>query len=278
MARMKGLISGGEPHPPIIDDMASRRRATEHEREIARRATAMSLSLARDVREGRVRLSMTQLVAAGKVGISQTAWSRIEAGLSGNVPLRTWIAIGIALGRPLAVGFSRPLDAPRGPVDGGHLEIQEHVLGLARATGRHATFELPTRPTDPSRSTDVGIRDDRHEVLIQTECWNTFGDLGAAIRSTNRKAVEAAAHAIATAAGDAEPYRVATVWVVRASAGNRALIARYPHILEAAFPGSSRRWVAALTLGTDPPTEPGLVWYDPGTRRLTEHRRATMPT
>ena len=238
----------------------------------------MSLSLGRDVREGRIRRSMTQRVAADKAGMSQTAWSRIESGLGGQVPLRIWVAIGIALDRPLAVGFSRPLDAPRGPADAGHLEIQEHLLGLARATGRHGTFELPTRPSDPSRSTDVGIRDDRHRVLIQTECWNTFGDLGAAIRATNRKAVEAAAHAIATAAGESEPYRVATVWVVRASAGNRAVLARYPHIIDAAFPGSSRRWVAALTQGTEPPTEPGLVWFDPATTRLTEHRRATMRT
>lgn len=221
---------------------------------------------------------MTQRVAADKVGISQTAWSRIETGLGRHVPLQTWVAIGVVLDRPLAVSLSRPLDAPRGSVDSGHLEIQEHVLRLARATGRHGTFELPTRPTDPSRSTDVGIRDDRHRVLIQVECWNTFGDLGAAIRATNRKTAEAAAHAIATTAGDTDPYRVATVWVVRASAGNRAIIARYPNIVDAAFPGSSRRWVAALTQGTEPPAAPGLVWYDPGTRRLTEHRHARMPS
>lgn len=221
---------------------------------------------------------MTQRAAAGTAGISQTAWSRIESGLGSQVPLRTWIAIGIALGRPLAVGLSRPLDAPRGPADAGHLEIQEHVLQLAHATGRRGTFELPTRPTDPSRSTDVGIGDDRHRVLIQTECWNTFGDFGAAVRATNRKTVEAQAFAIASAAGAAEPYRVATVWIVKATAANRALMARYPHIIDAAFPGSSRRWVKALTRGIDPPMDPGLVWYDPGTRRLTEHRRATMPT
>ena len=121
------------------------------------------------------------------------------------------------------------------------------------------------------------MRDDRHRVLIQTECWNTFGDLGAAVRATNRKAVEAAAHAIATTPGDAEPYRVATVWVVRAGAANRRLLAGYPHIIDAAFPGSSRRWVQALTAGAEPPTEPGVVWFDPATRRLTEHRRVTMP-
>lgn len=261
----------------MINRMTARQRPTELERQIARRSTAIALSLGRDVREGRNRRSMTQRAAADKVGISQTSWSRIERGLGGQVPLQTWVALGIVLDRPLAVGFSRALGAPRGPSDAGHLEIQEYVLALARATGRRGTFELPTRPADPARSTDVGLRDDRHRVLIQTECWNTFGDLGAAIRATNRKAVEAAAHAIAIGGTDDEPYRVACVWVIRASAGNRALLARYPHIVDAAFPGSSRRWIAALTEGAEPPTEPGLVWFDPGKRRLTEHRRATMP-
>jgi transcriptional regulator with XRE-family HTH domain len=243
-----------------------------------REAQALAATLGGAIRAAREARRMTLESLASRVGLSRARLSQIERGEGTGTPLRTWIALGIALDRPLAVGFSKPLDAMRGPVDAGHLDIQEHVLGLARATGRHGTFELPTRPTDPSRSTDVGIRDDRHRVLIQAECWNTFGDLGAAVRATNRKAAEAAAHAIATAAGDVAPYRVATLWVVRASAGNRTLVTRYPHVIDAAFPGSSRRWVATLNVGEPPPSEPGLVWYDPGTRRLTEHRRATMPT
>lgn len=274
MARINAPITGNEAQPATMDRMLLRQRPTELEREMARRSTAISLALGREVREGRIRLSMSQRIVSAKVGISQTSWSRIERGLGGHVPLQTWVAIGIALDRPLAVGFSRPLGEARGPVDAGHLEIQEHILGHARATGRHGTFELPTRPTDPARSTDVGVRDDRHRVLIQTECWNTFGDLGAAIRATNRKAAEAAAHATATQVGDTEPYRVATVWVVRATAANRALLARYPHIVDAAFPGSSRGWCRALTAGTEPPAKPGIVWFDPATYRLTEHRRA----
>jgi transcriptional regulator with XRE-family HTH domain len=242
----------------------------------AREAQALAATLGGSVRAARIARHMTLERLAGGVGLSRARLSQIERGGGSGTPLQTWIAIGIALDRPLAVSFTRPVGEPREPVDAGHLEIQEHILGLARATGRHGAFELPTRPTDPARSTDVGIRDDRHRALIQVECWNTFGDLGAAIRATNRKAAEAATHAIATTAGDAEPYRVATVWVVRATAGNRALLARYPHIVESAFPSSSRRWVAALTLGEPPPTAPGIVWYDPGTHRVTEFRRATM--
>lgn len=256
--------------------MHSRRRPTELAREARRRGTTISIALGREVREGRVRLRLTQRHLSGRIGISQSALSAIERGLGAHVPLETWIALGIALDRPLAVRFTRQLGEQRAPADAGHLEIQEHILRLARATGRHGTFELPTRPSDPSRSTDVGMRDDRHRVLIQAECWNTFGDLGAAIRATNRKTAEAAAHAIASATGDAEPYRIATVWIVRASATNRRLVASYPHIIDAAFPGSSRRWVPALASGEPPPREPGLTWFDPATQRLTEHRRATM--
>lgn len=277
VACIVALIRLGEGQPAIIEPMAIRQRPTELAREVIRRTTAISLALGAQVRDGRRHRALSQSVLATKVGISQPALSRIERGLGGHAPLQTWVAIGIALERPLTVSFSRPLAEPRGPADAGHLEIQEHVLRLARATGRHGTFELPTRPGDPSRSTDVGIRDDRHRALIQAECWNTFGDLGAALRATNRKTAEAAAHAIATIARDAEPYRVATVWIVRASATNRRLLATYPHIIDAAFPGSSRRWVAALEHGEPPPVDPGMVWFDPATGRLTEHRRATMP-
>lgn len=257
--------------------MVKRVRRTREVMQGQREAVTLVSTLGAVVRNGRRAMRMSLADLGGRVGLSRTRIAEIERGEGLGASLQTWIALGIALGRPLAVAFTRPLGEPRAPVDAGHLEIQEHVLGLARATGRHGTFELPTRPIDPSRSTDVGIRDDRHRVLIQTECWNTFGDLGAAIRTTNRKAVEATAHAIATTAGDTEPYRVATVWVVRASADDRALLARYPHLIDAAFPGSSRRWVATLTSGEPPPADPGLVWYDPGIGRLVEHRRARMP-
>jgi transcriptional regulator with XRE-family HTH domain len=253
--------------------MAKRVRRTNEVIQGQREAAAVAGTLGGVVRTGRrdKRLSLADLGA--RVGLSRTRIAEIERGEGIGAPLETWVTLGIALDRPLAVSFSRPLE-PRGPADAGHLEIQERVLGLARTTRRHGTFELPTRPASPARSTDVGLRDDRHRALIQVECWNTFGDLGAAIRATKRKAAEAAAHAFATIVGDADPYRVATVWVVRATAGNRSLLGRYPHILDTAFPGSSRRWCGALTDGAEPPAEPGIVWFDPATHRLTEHRRA----
>lgn len=249
--------------------MATRVRRTDDEVAGQVEATRLVATLGQQVRLARRRARVTLRTLAKRVGISAARLSEIERGLGGGAPIQTWVSLGIALERPLAVAFTRPLDETRGPVDAGHLEIQEFLLSLATSTGRDGTFELPTRPSDPTRSTDVGIRDIRHRCRILAECWNTFGDLGAAVRATHRKAAEAAA----TWPDD----RIATVWVVRATAANRAALARYPHILAAAFPGSSRRWVQALMNGEiQPPAEPGIVWFDPATGRLTEHRRATI--
>jgi transcriptional regulator with XRE-family HTH domain len=233
-----------------------------------REATAMAASLGGLARAARRAKRLTVGEVARRIGISLPRLSEIERGLGARAPLDTWVALGIALGRPLAVTFSRPLDEPRSPADSGHLEIQEYILKLARATGRAGTFELPTRPIDPSRSTDIGLHDAARRTRIHVECWNTFGDLGAAVRATNRKQAEAAA----TWPDD----RIATVWVVRASAANRAILARFPHIIDAAFPGSSRAWVRALERGMAPPATPAIVWLDPGTGRLMERRRATI--
>jgi hypothetical protein len=103
-------------------------------------------------------------------------------------------------------------------------------------------------------------------VRLLVECWNTFGDLGSAVRATRRKEQEAAA----TWPED----RIATVWVVRATAANRALLGRFPHVVDAAFPGSSRAWLRTLTVGGPPPTAPGIVYFDAGKERLVERRAA----
>lgn len=255
----------------MSEPIRRRQRGTERLRESERLVRAIVTNLGNGVRSGRTRLRLTQQSLAERVDVHATRISQIESGHGDGVPLRTWVALGIALDQPLAVSFSRPVGG-REPSDAGHLGMQERLLQLARAAGRTATFELPTRPADPRHSIDVCVRDGRHRVLIIQEAWNTFGDLGAAVRSTNRKAAEAAGFAATVDGGP--PYRVATVWIVRPSAANRALVGRYPEIFGAAFPGSSRAWVAALANGSIPPAEPGFVWLDSANGRLTEWRRA----
>ena len=172
----------------------------------------------------------------------------------------TWIALGLAIGRPLAVAFSR--GEASDPRDAGHLALQELVLGLAERNGVTRRFELPTRPANPSLSIDVLLRDDAHRTLVIVEIWSRFDDLGAAVRNTHRKQAEAAAAAV-VAGGAGPPYRVATCWVLRDSASNRDLVRRYPAIFRNEFRGSSRAWVLALEHGVKPPPGSGVAWGHP---------------
>jgi transcriptional regulator with XRE-family HTH domain len=220
--------------------------------------------LGRAARLARRRRRLTQARLGGLVGLSQSEISRIELGQSGWVSLSTWLALAEVLG--LVARFELARDWREAPADAGHLAIQEFLLRLARATGRDGTFELLIGSNDLSLSTDVFVRDDRWRRLIIEEAWNTFGDIGSGARSFDRKM--AAAREVAIAIGGDRPYSVHGVWVVRATKRNRELLARYPEIFARRFPGSSTRWVAALTRGERPPDEPGLVWCSNDTTEL----------
>jgi len=200
---------------------------------------------------------------ARRAGIGRMVESRIERGV-GNPDLEALQRLAIALG--VSLGGRDPMEQP---ADAGHLAMQELVLRLGRASGYAGTFELATKPAEPWRSGDVGLAAPRQRRLIHVECWNTIGDVGAAVRSSTRKRAELEGLVVAKwGAGAAH-----LVWVVRATARNHALVARYPEVFARAFPGSSRRWVEALVRGTPPPDEAGLVWADVGATRLYAWRQ-----
>ena len=223
-----------------------------------------------DVKAMRQRRSLTQGQLADRVGVNRLVVTRIELGI-GRVDIEALERVGIALGVPLTLSFAR--DPKVEVADAGHLAIQELVLRLGRAQGYVGGFELPTRPAEPWRSIDVVLRSDEEQRMICIECWNTIGDIGVAARASARKAAELEQMAVGRWGAEA---RVGLVWVVRATARNRALLARYPEVFATRFPGSSRDWVAALTEGREMPTEPGLVWCDAGATRLFEWRKTGL--
>ena len=248
----------------------SRVRRTDAKVQAAIESVRIGATLGTDLKQTRKRRRLTQEALGDKIGLGQVRIGELERGEGVTAPLETWIALGIAIDRPLAVFFSRDIE-PDEPRDAGHLAAQELVLRLARQHGRRADFELPTRPADPARSTDVAIRDDAARALILIEIWNRLDDLGAAVRATNRKRADTEAAAV-LAAGDGPPYRVAICWLLVDTAANRRLVARYPEILQNRFPGSSFAWVRCLATGSPPPTEPGLAWIDPRTGRIVPLR------
>lgn len=248
--------------------MAERRRAARIAG--AREAAALVATLGGIVRHERRLARLSQADLATRVGIRQSRLSEFERGLGAGAPLEVWVALGIALGRPLSVEFTRSADAAATVRDAGHLAMQEVVLRLAATRGISGTFELPTRPHDPARSIDVCLRDDVGRRLIVAECWNRFGDLGAAARSSSAKLAELAG--LANGAVGERPYAVHLVWLIRPTAANRELLRTYPAVLRSRFRGSSEGWARSISEGTPPPNEPGIAWLEPTTGRVTAVR------
>jgi transcriptional regulator with XRE-family HTH domain len=223
--------------------------------------------IARDVQAMRRRRGWSQGDLATRAGLGRGVIARLERG-EGRLDLELLERIAIVLGVSLSVSLSR--DPREDVADAAHLAMQELVLRLGRAAGFDRQFELATRPAEPWRSIDVALGSEVRRVAIEVECWNTIGDVGAAARSSTRKVAELEQAAVGRWGEDA---RAALVWVVRDSARNRRLVARYPEVFASRFPGSSRAWVAALTEGGQVPTEAGLVWSDARNGRLYPWRR-----
>jgi len=244
--------------------MDRRRRRTGTEIAGDREAARLAATLGAEVRATRRRRHLTQRQLARRVGLEQSRLSEIELGTAVGTPLIVWVRLGIALGRPVGIAFAR--DLTPAPADAGHLDAQELVVRLVTPTRRRALVELPPRRGNPAHSVDVAIRDDAERLLMLLEIWNRVDDAGEGIRSTDRKVSDA--EGLAAAIGGARPYRVASCWLFTDTAANRALVARYPALLHARFPGSSRAWVEAIVTGAAPPQEPGIAWIDVRTRRL----------
>jgi transcriptional regulator with XRE-family HTH domain len=233
-----------------------------------RRALEQCARLGTEVRAGRRSKRLTQHQLGERVGLGRQSISLAERGRGAGLTLEAWQRIGLALERPLPVTLRATTTGET--ADSGHLAMQELVLRLGRAAGYTRHFELATRPSEPWRSTDVGLEDATRRRLILVECWNSIGDIGAAARASDRKRAQAQALALVRWGGTG---LVGVVWLVRATARNRALVARYPEVFAARFPGSSAAWVRALTGGEAPPEGPGLAWCDVAATRLFAWRR-----
>jgi transcriptional regulator with XRE-family HTH domain len=236
--------------------------------EAARRVTERLARIGGEIARMRRQRSWTQAELAERAGLGRMVVNRAERGV-GPVDVDGLERLSIAFGVPLNVGFAR--DPKLDVADAGHLAMQELVLRLGRRCGYAGGFELATKPNEPWRSVDVVLAAEARRRMICVECWNTLGDIGASVRAGTRKVAEVDALAVGLWG---EGVTTGLVWVVRATARNRAVVARYPEVFASWFRGSSRRWVAALVDGADPPKEPGLVWCDIAATKLFAWRRS----
>lgn len=226
--------------------------------------------LGREIKTSRERRRLHQQTVADRIGISRALLAKMEAGHATGTPPEIWFSLATTFDRYLKFEFAR--DPLQELADAGHADIQELVLRVTKPAGYRGGFELRTRAADPSRSIDVPLVSRERRRLLVAECWNTFGDLGGAARSSQQK-LAFASEAAVVLGGEGEAYHVGLCWIVRDTKRNRELIVRYRHIFEAFLPGSSVGWVRALTVpGAPLPEQPALIWCDVRATRLFARR------
>jgi transcriptional regulator with XRE-family HTH domain len=234
---------------------ASQRVALAHVAYLARRiGTAL--------KDARLGLHLRQRDAAGRAGITQAHWSRIERGLEHGASLSTLASCAVAVEARLAafVEEQSGADLPR---DIEHLRRQHAIVELAQRGGWEARPEAPLPGNGPRpRSIDVLlVRRSRREAAV-VEVWDLFLDVGDAMRGLDAKVL-----GVRDRLGP--EWHVGGLLVVRATRRNRRLVSELRSLFAAHFPGSSARWLRALgSPETAMPSDAGFAWTATDAGRL----------
>ncbi len=229
------------------------------------RASHIARRLGTALRERRTGAHLSQRKLAERVGISQTALSRLERGLGASTGLDIWAACAAALDVQLAAFLERTAGASL-PRDIEHLRRQNLIVSVSAGGGWRAIPEAAVDGGQWSRSIDVLLgRATRHEAAV-IEIWDLLLDGGEAMRGLAGK-VQALREQLGST------WRVQGLLVVRGTHRNRALVRQLRPLFSARYPASSASWLRSLTdPQTSMPNEGGFAWTTVDGSRLVASR------
>lgn len=203
------------------------------------RGRELVLTICREIAAARRNAALSQALVASRVGVSPSHYSRIERGLSPNVPIPTLAGISAVLGLDLAIRLYPAGDAVRDAA-------QVPLLGRLRerlhpSLGWHTEVPLPG-PAD-RRAWDAVVRG----FLIPE---GRGGVRGAIEAETRPRDVQALERRLALKQRDG-----GVDWLILLLADtrqNRTFLAGPGPSLRARFPLDGRRALELLAAGVDP--------------------------
>ena len=256
--------------------MPPRQRRASQTRAASRgRAVYLAGRLGVGLRESRLALSMTQMQAADRAGVSQPFWSRLERGRATVASLETLAAAAAAVHTELAA-FIQAQPGAELPRDIEHLRRQELVIRVAIRGGWQARAERPIDAlASRSRSIDVFLSRGVEREVAVIEIIDLITDVGEAFRGLEDK-VASICRELKGYGAEGMAARVAGLLVIRATRRNRTLVAGLSRMFESRFPAQGRAWIRALSSPDVPmPTADGFVWSTVRGDRLFAARLGT---
>lgn len=231
------------------------------------RAEQLARYLGRALRDGRLQRRWTQRESSAESGLAQPTWSLLERGGGAGVSLRVGVRASYAVESDLRAYLDRA-SSTSSPRDAVHLRHQELIIRESQRGGWRGNAEVDLGGASDSPPV-AGVILGRGSTISLWEVWDWFADVGAALRSFDRKVTRLAAR---TGTGSAP----ASCWVIRATRHNRRLVAQHAALFASRFRGSGIAWLKALVSADhEPPAEPALLWVTVRGDRLFAARLRT---
>lgn len=212
--------------------------------------------IGRVVRAVRQRLELRQSDLAGRVGVSQTAISKLERGRLESVGLETLRRVAVELDISITINANWRGGQGDRLLDRAHAAIVDHVVDALVGLGWEVVPEFSFNHFGDRGSVDVLAWHPGQRILLIVEVKATLTDLQDLLAALSRKV--RVVPAIAAQTFGWEPLHVAQLLFVGDTKGNRAVVSRHAAIFDAAFPMRSRE---ARTWVSRPAGAVNALWF-----------------